>query len=1374
MSAVFISHASQDRAQAEELKRALAVAGFGSVFLDFDEKQGIAGGADWEKTLHVRLRGCRVLIALNSHAFRKSTWCHSEVTVAKTLSKVVLPALIDDSEPHEVLRHIQAFNLRDAGDAAKAKGYSGLVAALEKEGLVKGAWDPKTSGSPYPGLEAFDEQHAEVFFGRDAATRDCLEKLLGLSERPDAGKSWLVLYGASGSGKSSLMGAGVIPAFRRTSCGLVVGPVRPGRQPTTSLAHALRDAFRRYAPGAAEPSLQELVDLLRNPDQTGLAEGLERLRRAAGKPGELVAVAIDQLEEALSWASPATAATPSARRDSIAAKAPTHVEFARLLRRASAPRSGCVVLATLRADFMGAFHDYPPLRGLEYEDFVVKPITDVRDIRALIEKPAELSNAAFDAGLVDEIVGDVLDNDALPLLAFTLERLWSAGADDGLLTRAEYHATGRIKEAVKTKADLVLAELGLSDPDTDALRSALLQLVRFGDNNQPVRALGVRFSSLPARAHPALEAFVAARLLISSGEGPERQLSVAHEALFRTWPRLTGWIDDQRVLLGWRRKILQRLQDWQAPGADQADQLLRGASLAEALELRKRNEGLLSELELSFIRAGEDAAARELQRARRKRRLANVAGAGTLAVIALGAVLERNAARDARQAEMRAREAQSAAVSAQRAAEQEHLLALEDNARSAYLAGRADKAMLYALRARKAGFTRPTTRTTLALAASVTIDAQLAELHGHRDRVYSSASVRSVLVTGSADGTARLWNVAAPTRPTQLGFVDHGHKVRSVALDRDARWLATGGDDGNVVLWDVADPTKPRRVSRLSPPKNASSVVWSVVFSPDGHRILTGEGNNTARVWDVTSRAQPRLVQTLSAADGRVEVVFRSVAFSPKGQSVAAGSEDGKTRIWDLSGAAAPTRILQTAGEVSGVAFSPDGKHILTTSTSNTAQLWSAQTGELQAELRGHTEELTGGGFSRDSSLIVTSSWDGTARIWSATSGNPLLTLVGHVGFVASAEFLDSPHNEVVTTGEDKTVRLWKSDGPLRTEQPDLAARSASFSRDGERVVAVLGRKPEHESDEPVRNGTAVLLRTSDGSWQELGGANSNSAEFSRDGKYVVTVGDDSSASIYEVAHPDQAPRVLKFGSGPLWAAEFGPDARLLATAGEDSNASLWDMAGPHSPERTPLKGHTGPVHSVAFDPSGQRLLTASLDESVILWDVHDPSAPRLQHRWAGISRGANSARFSPDGEWVVVAGRDGRVRLMKPSHPEDPALELDGDGNLLYDARFSPDGTRLITAGARGSVGLWDVASRTLIALLRRHDWAVLSAGFSFDGRRAVSAGNDGLRLWDVHLEERSPEQLQAMVDCRIPLQWVGEALQPTHPRDLSRCPNQ
>jgi len=319
--------------------------------------------------------------------------------------------------------------------------------------------------------------------------------------------------------------------------------------------------------------------------------------------------------------------------------------------------------------------------------------------------------------------------------------------------------------------------------------------------------------------------------------------------------------------------------------------------------------------------------------------------------------------------------------------------------------------------------------------------------------------------------------------------------------------------------------------------------------------------------------------------------------------------------------------------------------------------------------------------------------------------------------------------------------------------------------------VAVLRSKPGQETVTP----RAVLFRVGDGvSIEAPLEGQANSAEFSRDGKHVVTAGDDGSASIYEVAHPKQAPRVLKFGSERLLAAEFGPDARLLATAGEDSDASLWDMAGPGAPERTPLKGHTATVHSVAFDANGQWLLTASSDESVILWDVHDPRAPRQRHRWEGISRGASSARFSPDSEWVVVAGEDGRIRLMKTSHPEEPALELDGDGNPLCDARFSPDGTRLITAGARGSVGLWDVASRTLIALLRRHDLDVLGAGFSFDGRLAVSAGDDGLRFWDVHLEERSPEQLQAMVNCRIPLQWLGETLQPTHPRDLIPCPHQ
>ena len=589
MSSIFLSHSSQDNGIAGHVKVRLEQCGHRSVFLDFDPEHGIPAGRDWEKELYAKLRECRAVIILCSHTSMASRWCFAEITHAKALGKPVFPIKIDDAQVDRILTSAQVIDATAGWDAAYQRLEKGLLAAgLDPKDLFN--WD--NGRPPYPGLSAFQEQDAAIFFGRDKEIREGQALLNCLQQF--GGPRLTLMLGASGSGKSSLMRAGLVPRLKRDPRWVVVEPFRPLRTPFDQLARIFSKRFSQVTEveKGTPTDVAHVRDRIRWEEDQAVQsadtflELLKELRESVGSREATVLLMIDQCEELL-----AGGANEEGDR------------FLAFLRAVLDREDSCLmVLATLRSDFLGSFQEHPTMRGLRVEPFTV-PQTAVDDFATVIEDPARIAGLELGPGLVQAMIGDTKTSDALPLLAFTLRELYEGFGEDKLrLTLEEYRdKLGRLEGCIARAAEAVLTAKPLSEEKLSALRTSFLSMVRVADNDQYAKQ-PVLWNDLPASIHDVLERFVTARLLISGGDKNGRTLEVAHEALFRAWPRLVSWLEDNKSFLVWQQRLNAMRKEWEASERS-ADLLLRGLPLTEAVDWLKKKPDDLSPVEREFVTA---------------------------------------------------------------------------------------------------------------------------------------------------------------------------------------------------------------------------------------------------------------------------------------------------------------------------------------------------------------------------------------------------------------------------------------------------------------------------------------------------------------------------------------------------------------------------------------------------------------------------------------------------------------------------------------------------------------------------------------------------------------------------------------------------
>ena len=588
MSAIFISHSCKDNSAAAELKRRLEMQGHRSLFLDFDPELGIPPGRNWEKELYRQLRGCQAVIVLCSEHSMSSRWCFAEITHAKSLGKQVFPVKVGPCTIDSVLTSRQIIDLTQNQKDAYHRLWRGLkVAGLDPANIFD--WD--CSRSPYPGMMAFQEEDAAVYFGRESEIQQGLEMLRRM--RQFGGPCILLVFGASGSGKSSLVRAGLLPRLRRNSeCWLIVDPFRPQENPLRELAIMLADAFsvsdQKLDWKEFCEQLEQTAVVEKSQERTLLSNVALDLQIVRKRREATVLLIIDQAEELF-----------------VRSEKEKTASFLSLLRSAiEVPNSPLMAIFTLRSDFFGDFQRQQTLLGLSREHLTVGPIAKDH-LAKIIKGPAMIADIELGDGLIEAIVRDTENQNALPLLAFTLRELYERCGEDKRLELHEYlEKVGSLSGAVARVADAALAAAQLTTDQEETLKKALVSMARINEEGQFTRQ-PTRWADLPENVHGVLERFVKARLLISRGDEMEPMVEVAHEAIFTHWPRLKEWIEVRRDDLRLLRQVRLAAAEWDRNGRA-AHFLWPHERLLPVAVIVERMRPVLSPLEQEFIRPESD------------------------------------------------------------------------------------------------------------------------------------------------------------------------------------------------------------------------------------------------------------------------------------------------------------------------------------------------------------------------------------------------------------------------------------------------------------------------------------------------------------------------------------------------------------------------------------------------------------------------------------------------------------------------------------------------------------------------------------------------------------------------------------------------
>jgi WD40 repeat protein len=1143
--------------------------------------------------------------------------------------------------------------------------------------------DVDLSGAPYTGLAAFQEQDADRFFGQE----DLVDHLVHRVRE----QRFVAVFGASGAGKSSVLRAGLIARFRAADPTVPVLLFTPGEHPVEECALAL-------APLGDRP-----VGVLRAElaaDAENLHLYVRQLLAADDAPGDALIV-VDQFEEVFTLCQ-----DPGERRAFVDA----------LVAAATTATSRTRIVLGVRTDFYTHCAGVPVLAdALRDAQVLVTPMTTDR-LRQAIVTPATSAGYTVEGALLAEVIADASDRPGvLPLLSHALLETWRRRRG-AALTLAGYQAAGGIAHAVTHTAEAVYRDL---DADQQRLAKGLfLRLTALGDNTEDTRRRMVRSeldTDLPGLS-TVLDRLTAARLITVDGDTVE----ITHEALIRHWPRLRGWLGEDREGLRTHRELTAAARGWESLYRDPGS-LYRGARLASAWYWAQANPHRLTTLERGFLSTSLDAEATEQAAVRRRAtRLRQLC-----ALLAVALVLVTGTS--------------VYAVNAQRSAVSQRDIALSESVAQQATAIR-DTNPALALQLSLAAYRLSPTEQARSSLLSGLARPYSTILSGTADPVEAAAfaPVGHLLATCGDDGTTRLWDVTDPHHPVATAVLRGATDVaESVAISQDGRTLATGSADHTVRLWDISDPRHPRAVARLTTSGGVDSVVfgpgghllaaaqddgvtnlWDVTgtrvaalgeargtaevdgvsFSPDGRYLATGSTDDDVRLWDVTDPRHPALVSTLTGHSASVD----AVAFAPVGHLLATGSSDLTVRLWDVTDLHHPVTLatLRHDNLVLAVAFSPDGRTIATGDFDHVTRLWDVtdpRHPSLSQSLAGHTNAVNGLAFSPDGRTLASASADHTT--WLTDLPGP--TLTGHSGPVLGVA-VSHRGTVVATSGDDGTVRLVDVADPNHPVQLSTLHSPGGAVFNGSTVFAVAFSQDDHvlatgSNDHVVRLWDVTdprgptLLAALPGHTQAV-----RSLAFSPDGHTLAGGSDDHTVRLWNVTdprHPVPGAVLATEHEDSIESVAFSPDGHTLAAA-EGVRIRLWDVSDLERPTTAGvLDGHTNAIWSVAFSPDGHELLSGSDDQTARLWNVADPHHPTALAVLTGHTDSVESVAFGPDGHTVAVGSFDRTIQLWDTTDPSHPALTatLTGHTAAVRALAFSPDGDTLVSGSDDTTALVWD-----------------------------------------------------------------------------------
>lgn len=1183
---------------------------------------------------------------------------------------------------------------------------------------------------PYPGMRAFREQESKFFYGRSREIESLLQSLRR--------HRFIAAIGASGSGKSSLIFAGLLPALKASTLfgagGWLVKSLRPGAQPLAELAEQL---------GADTVEQLDLAALLvTQPDAARLL------------------LVVDQFEELFT----------QGQADAT--------EFIRQLLRLI-DVDGCFVVLTVRADFYGdlmASGLWPQVQAHRLE---INPMAEA-GLREAIEKPAEDVGVFIESALIERLVaGSVKQPGVLPFVQEILVRLWDKlerrflplrAYDALVLSYTKYTGEERsgLQAAMAQLADDLIAVL--SPTQQWLAQRTFLRLVQFGEGRadtrrqQPISALRADGDD-PALFDETVRYLADNRMLTLSGEeGAAPRADISHEAMLTGWPSLHDWIDKRRASERTRRRLEDKAHEYNRLRAE-------GGGLLDEIELAEAEKWLASpdaaELGVSpqlrnLVAESRSAlAAEKAQTARvlRFRRLAFAAGV-LLLILTLAVYGVQQTRISSQQAEALATiEAKSTEVasaleaeSTARAETRQQLIVSRSRqvaavARNRLIGGDAEQALLLAITADHLITDTSEARDVVRDALGEWRDRQMVDAHaeriggisfsrdGQKVATYSdddTVQIRSIddgrvvtgtiittlthndnvtgvifsndgkrVATASRDDTAAIWDVESGD---PIRVLDHDGDVRSIIANRDRTLLATRAEK-EVLVWEFATGRP-----RLSEPFTAEGPVRTFTFSPDGRNILAGSDDVTAYIWNIASGGEVRL--------GGFQTAVVHVAWSPDGRYIAA-SDEKVLNLWDTENGFREVQPPQSRGNVAfkGINFSPDGRFLFANGGDGILRVWRTASLDRDPQVfRVHQSGISGLTFSPDGQWMATSDLDGFVWLWRMDTLTPETLLRTGAGDAAAPQF--SPDSTLLLAADEAgRFYVWRV-------QSDAALAQIQTGDRPFKALAVAG-------DELLYGGVEGVI----GRWNWATGA---TGQFTAGNRQLSTLAVSPDGELVAAGDISGMIWLLRRADGKLlrsWQAHpndvrsliFLPDGAGLASSGGEPVIRIWNLDDGDL-LRT-LRGHSNDVNDLALAADGQSLFSASHDGTLRRWQWQTGQ----QQESYPLNMPASTLALSADGQWLAGAGLGGDVLVWPVGQPDADPLVLP-QADAVRTLLFAPDGS-LVSGDETGLVHVWSLASRGE-ADFRAHaaPFRVNDLALSGDGRVLFSVGDDGgVRAWPL-----------------------------------------
>jgi len=1222
----------------------------------------------------------------------------------------------------------------------------------------------EVGANPYKGLRAFQEGDAADFFGREKLIKTLLGRL---AETDTPFARFLAVVGPSGSGKSSAVKAGLIPALRQNALPnsetWFFAEMVPSREPMLELQAALlsvatnwdSDFSERMA--ESENGLSEVVKAMLPPDESQLV------------------LVIDQFEELF------TQADMEKERALL---------LANLYQAVTDPTSRLLLIVTLRADFYDRPLMFAGMSSLmQARTEVVIPLT-VDELERVIVAPARQANAFFQSGLVSTIVSEVIEQPGvLPMLQYALTELFER-REGNLITHSTYRDLGGVLGALARRAEEIYQEL--DSAQREATRQIFLRLVTLGEGTEDTRrrALQTELTAVSPRTgfiQGVIDKFARYRLVTLDRDPTTRTptVEVAHEALIREWRRLRDWLDESRADVRLQRFLAAAAQEWENAKRENSF-LLRGARLGQFEEWVKTTTLALTASERLYMEASiaERQRQRMVEEERRQKEIALEVRArrrsqfiiallllGFVVVGLLGILLfnqSQNAQSERDRAATQAQLAQlnaATALIAQGAAQTQALIA-QDEAQNAQTqaAIAATQALIAEQNAATATIAQGqalieagNAQTQAAIAQENADIAATAQTESEREAevsrsLFLSASANQLLESNTPLALALAIEANAVPNPSfqaqrvliavvfdapRAAFtLPDVRSASALALSPDGATLVIATAQGEILLWDTTTRQLLKRINAQS------GLIDSLSYHPSAEQFLSAGDDGLIILWDAQTGEE---IRRFTGHRGLVT----SIDFSPNGRQAVSGGNDSQTILWDvLTGQAIRTLPALGTNPIGGVDYAPDGSRILVSSDDAFVQ-WGVN-GGAYLTFEGIAPRVRSGAFSLDGSLIVTSGTAGAGipELWDANKRTFVSVLPPHAGAVNTFAF--SPSGPYVLTGGDDFSLILSSTSTgaeiQRYNGHTSRITGTAFSPDGATFYSASSDGTVYQWDtfipvdqanrlerqvgsvgtiRFVNGGENILVSTVDGRLQ-LFSDNGQTLQFER------SVGRLTNQNLVAQLSPQSSPEapLVAWGSTGVALLNMATNQTLWRDETEFERAFVRDVA--FSPDGRLVAWGGGYFYReelADFTRAGLlRVLDAQTGQVLLDLPAHNPT-PLVEGR----SNAVTALVFDPTGQILLSGAEDGSIFVWRVSDGQ-LIRQLSGHGAEIRAMTFNQSGTRLLSASNDRSIIVWEVGTGELIRRLTGHAGNVTSIAFSPDESNILSGAEDGrLILWEV-----------------------------------------